>query len=143
MTLLKYISTGLAGLLLSLSASAVTAEVVAVVSTRSPVTALSQNQLVDIFLGKLNRLPNGQLAMPIDQAEDSPAREEFYERYAGKSPAQVKAHWAKVIFTGRGQPPVTAPGPAEVKKQLAENPNAIGYIDRKAVDDSVRVVPLR
>lgn len=143
MTLSKYLVCYLSGIVLSFSASAATAEVVAVVSARSPVTALSEHQLADIFLGKLNRFPNGELAVPIDQTEGSAARQEFYERYAGKSAAQVKAHWAKIIFTGRGQPPVSVSGPAEVKKRLVEDPNAIGYIDRAAVDDSVRILPVR
>ena len=143
MTLSKYLANILSGIVLSFSASAATAEVAPVVSARSPVTALNENQLVDIFLGKLNRFPNGDLAVPIDQTEDSPARKAFYERYAGKSAAQIKAHWAKIIFTGRGQPPVAVSGPAEVKKRLAADPNAIGYIDREAVDDRVRILPVR
>lgn len=142
MTLLKYLSTGLIAVALCLGASPAMAEVVAVVSTRSTVTALSQNQLVDIFLGKLNRLPNGQLAVPIDQAEGAPAREAFYQRYAGKSAAQVKAHWAKIIFTGRGQPPATAANADEVKRRVTANPNAIGYIDREAVDETIRIISL-
>lgn len=143
MTFSKYIVGCLSGLVMSLGASAATAEVVAVVSARSAVTALNQHQLVDLFLGKLSRLPNGQTVTPIDQPEGAPARDEFYDRYAGKSAAQVKAHWAKIIFTGRGQPPVAASGPEDLKKRLADNPNAVGYIDREAVDDSVRILSIR
>ena len=78
--------------------------------------------------------------VPIDQAEGSVAREEFYTRFLGKSPAQVKAYWAKIIFTGRGQPPKEVASSIEVKKRVAENPNAIGYIDQSHVDESVRVL---
>jgi len=78
--------------------------------------------------------------VPIDQAEGTAAREEFYLSFTGKSPAQLKAHWAKIIFTGRGQPPVEVANGAELKKHLAENPNALGYIERAMVDDSVKVV---
>ena len=78
--------------------------------------------------------------MPIDQVEGSAARDEFYLTFAGKSPAQLKAHWSKIIFTGRGQPPPEVANGGEVKKRLAENPNAIGYIERNLVDGSVRVV---
>jgi ABC-type phosphate transport system substrate-binding protein len=129
-----------AGLVLTLPAEPASAEVVAVVSAKSPVTALSENQIVDIFLGKLNRLANGQPVVAIDQTEGSSVRDEFYQKFAGKSPAQIKAHWSKIIFTGRGHPPKDVSDSAEVKKQLAANPNAIGYIDPKAVDESVRVL---
>lgn len=118
-------------------------EVVPVVSAKSPVTTLSQAQIADIFLGKATRFPDGTLATPLDQNEDSPARERFYARFTGKSPAQVKAHWAKIIFTGRGRPPRQLPGGPEVRRAVAEIPGAIGYIDAGLVDSSVRVISLR
>jgi ABC-type phosphate transport system substrate-binding protein len=116
------------------------ADVVAVVSTRSPVTALSKNQLLDIFLGRANRYPDGTPASPIDQAEGSPLRDEFYIKVAGQTAAQMLAYWSKIIFTGRGQPPPTVSNDAEMKKRIRDITGAIGYIDRAAVDDSVRIV---
>ena len=114
--------------------------VVAVVSSRSPVTTLNTEQVADIFLGKTGRFPDGSQAVPIDQHEDSPARERFYAQFTGKSPAQVKAHWSKIIFTGRGQPPRQAMNGAEAKKLVQENLHAIAYIDNALVDSSVRVL---
>lgn len=113
---------------------------VAVVSAKSAIIGLSKEQVADIFLGRSSRYPNGDLAVPIDQVEGSPARDEFYAKYAGKLPAQVKAYWSKVIFTGRGQPPPEVATDIEVKKRVANDPNAIGYIEQSAVDASVRVV---
>jgi hypothetical protein len=52
----------------------------------------------------------------------------------------VKAHWSKIIFTGRGQPPRQASTGLEARRMVAENPNAIGYIDPALVDNSVRVL---
>lgn len=129
-----------AGLMLALAARPASAEVVAVVSVKSPRAGLSRNQVVDIFLGKASRFPDGEPALPIDQAEGSAAREEFYLTFAGKSPAQVKAHWSKITFTGRGRPPREVGNDEEVKRHLAENPRAIGYIAKSQVDASVRVV---
>ena len=130
-------------LLLGLAAPLHAQEVVAVVSARSPVAGLSAAQVADIFLGKATRFPNGSQAVPIDQTEESAVRERFYAQYTGKSPAQVKAHWAKIIFTGRGQPPRQAGTSAEAKKLIAENPNAIGYIDASQLDSSVRILASR
>ena len=118
-------------------------DVVPVVSAKSPVTTLNAGQVADIFLGKATRFPDGTPATPIDQNEDSPAREKFYTQFTGKSPAQVKAHWTKIIFTGRGQPPRQVTGGAEMRRAVAENPAAIGYIEAKLVDSSVRVIALR
>ncbi len=131
------------GFALSLSCSAAVSDVVAVVSAQSSVTVLSQSEIVDIFLGHTSVLPNGEKATPIDQAEGSATRDEFYAKFAGKSAAQMKAHWSKIIFTGRGHPPKEAALGADVKKRIAENPNAIGYLDNRMVDGSVRVLQSR
>jgi ABC-type phosphate transport system substrate-binding protein len=130
-------------LLLSMALPAPAQEVVAVVSSRSPVTALNPTQVADIFLGRATRFPDGTQAVPIDQAEESDLRDRFYSTYAGKSPSQVKAHWAKIIFTGRGQPPRQVSNSQEAKKAIADNPQAIGYIDARLVDTSVRVLAAR
>jgi ABC-type phosphate transport system substrate-binding protein len=123
-----------------LEARSAAAEVVAVVSAKNPIVAMSRNQVVDIFLGKASRFPDGSQAVPIDQAESSATRDEFYLKFAGKSPAQLNAHWSKIIFTGRGQPPHEVANGAEMKKRLAENPNAIGYLEQEQVDRSVKVI---
>jgi ABC-type phosphate transport system substrate-binding protein len=130
----------LIGLALSLTSAAAMADVVAVVSAKSSITAVSKSQLADIFLGKTNRFPDGTQAAPIDQAEGSAARDEFYDKIVGKTAAQIKAYWSKIIFTGRGQPPPTVSSASEMKKRVSENPAAIGYLDSSMVDDSLRVV---
>jgi ABC-type phosphate transport system substrate-binding protein len=124
-------------------ADAMAAEVVAVVSAKSAISGLTANQVGDIFLGKTAHFPDGTPAVPIDLSEDSSERDKFYTQFTGKSAAQVKAHWSKIIFTGRGQPPRQASSSAEARKIVAENPNAIGYIDNSAVDRSVRVLPTK
>jgi len=116
------------------------ADVVVVTSSKSAVSTLSKDQVTDIFLGKTSRFPDGAPAVPIDQVEGSSARDEFYATFANKSPAQVKAHWTKIIFTGRGQPPKSVSNSVEVRKLIAANPQAISYIERSAIDSTVKVV---
>jgi ABC-type phosphate transport system substrate-binding protein len=141
MTLLNRMGWSAFGLALSLATGgAGRADVVAVVSSKSPVTTLSKIQVADIFLGKTIRFPDGVQAVPIDQAEGSPERDEFYATFTGKSPAQIKSHWSKIIFTGRGQPPKAVSNSVEVRKLIAANPQAISYIERSAVDSSVKVL---
>ena len=128
---------------LALPAWAAAQDIVAVVSAKAPMRDLSAGQVADIFLGKTTRFPDGTPATPIDLQEESAVREKFYAQFTGKSPAQVKAHWSKIIFTGRGQPPMQAASGAQAKKLIAENPNAIGYIENSLVDSSVRVLAAR
>lgn len=129
-------------LAVSLGGLAARADVVAVVSAKSPVGALTASQIADIFLGKVGRFPDGEKVVPVDQPEGSTERDEFYAKVAGKSAAQMKAHWSKIIFTGRGEPPPQLANDQEVRKRVAENLSAIGYIERAMVDASVRILPV-
>lgn len=130
------------GIALALGAAVLGAEseVVVVVSRESTVTALTRDQVADLFLGKLSRLPGGAKAVPLDLPEGSPERDAFYAEFAGKSAAQVKAHWSKIIFTGRGQPPPEVADGEAALQRLAGDPAAVAYIQRSLADDSVRIV---
>jgi len=141
MSLFGRCGIGALALVLSLAVGAAKADVVAVVSSQNTVMGLNKSQVVDLFLGKVRRFPNGTLVLPIDQVEGSAARDEFYRTFGAKSPAQVKAHWSKIIFTGRGRPPLAVADGLEVKKRIAASSAAIGYIDRSLLDSSVREIP--
>lgn len=142
MWVVRLIGFAMSGLVLCVASVDVKAEVVVVVATSSPVKTLARTQVADIFLGKTSRFPDGGQAVPIDQTEDSPTRDEFYTTFTGKSAAQLKAHWSKIIFTGRGQPPQAVSSGAEVKKRIAGNPDTIGYIDAQELDGSIRALSL-
>lgn len=114
-------------------------DVVAVVSAKSTITMLDKSQATDIFLGKVTHFPGGAVATPIDQ-QRLPIREEFYLMLANRSSAQINAYWSRMVFTGRGRPPQQVLDDAAMKKTLAANPDAIGYIDTRDVDESVRVL---
>lgn len=118
------------------------ADVVVVVSEQNPLTTLGRVELADIYLGRLSRFPNGEPAVPIDQAEGSNTRDEFYDEYLGWSAPQVKAHWSKLIFTGRGRPPRSVNSGSAVAELVAENPNAIAYMDRDHVNDGLRILSI-
>lgn len=116
------------------------AELVVIVSARAPVTSLRAEQVADIFLAEANRFPDGSEAIAVDQNIGSALRDEFYDKVVHRTPALMKAYWTKMIFTGRAQPPREAAGNAAVRKLVAENPGMIGYIEKSALDPSVKPV---
>ncbi len=110
------------------------AELVVVVNPKSTAGAMNQEQIAQFFLGISTTL------RPLDQADGSPIRAEFYKKVAEKEPSQVKAIWSKLVFTGKGKPPKEYSSSADVKKAIDADPNAIGYIEKSAVDSSVKVI---
>jgi ABC-type phosphate transport system substrate-binding protein len=125
---------------LTCAAQVASAEVVVVVSAKSSVASLTSEQVAQIFLAKSTSFPGGGTAVPIDQDESAAARTEFYTKVAGKDAAQLNAYWSQLLFSGKAQRPAHAPDSAGVKALVAAKPEAIGYIDKSAVDGSVKVV---
>lgn len=126
--------------LLAMVAAGAQAQVAVVVNPKSPLASMTADQVSAIFLGKSNQLPSGAAAQAVDLPESAAAREHFYSKATGKSSAQVKAAWSRLVFSGKGTPPKELGGAADVKKFVAANPDAIGYIEKSAVDSSVKVV---
>lgn len=111
-----------------------TAELVIVVNPKNPATRMFPSQAAQFFLG------GSTMFTPVEQAESSAIRAEFYKKVLEKEPAQVEAIWSKLTFTGKAKVPKEYKSSAEVKKAVAENQNTIGYIEKSAVDDTVKVV---
>jgi ABC-type phosphate transport system substrate-binding protein len=126
----KMMIAAVAALVLSAPAFA---DVVVVVNAANS-EAVSKDQIASVFLGKSTALT------PIDQADGSAIRGEFYKKVADKDASQAKALWSKLVFTGKATPPKEVASSADVKKAIAANPKAIGYIEKSAVDATVKVV---
>jgi len=122
----------LAAALASVSLGSLAADLVVVANPAA--APIAKDQVSDLFLGK------SQALTPIDQTEGSPAYTDFYKKATGRDPAQVKSTWSRVVFSGKGQAPKQLPDAAAVKKAIAADPKAVGYIDKAAVDASVKVV---
>ena len=127
-------------LFLTMVATSVHAEVVVIVSANSPIASLTAEQTARIFLGKTTSFPDDGQAVPIDQVEGNAMRDEFYAKVIHKNSTQLSAYWAKVIFTGDGRPPVELESNVAVRRAVAKDRNAIGYIDKRYVNRSVRVI---
>lgn len=110
------------------------AEVVVVVNPKSAASAMTNDQVAQFFLGKSTAMT------PIDQSESAPVRAEFYKKVTDKEPSQAKALWSKLVFTGKATLPREVASSADVKKAVAADPKAIGYIEKSAVDSTVKVV---
>lgn len=116
------------------------AEVAIVANPGTKVSALTVDEVKDYWLGKNPAWPDGTKAVVMDQDESSKVRDDFYNAVFFKSPSQVKAFWARIVFTGKGTAPQTLRDNAAIKKWVAETPGALGYVDATAVDGSVKVM---
>ena len=127
------LKTAIAAAALALALPAM-AEVVVVVNPKAAESSMTKEQVAQFFLGKSSAMT------PVDQPESAAIRGEFYKKVTDKDASQVKALWSKLVFTGKATMPKEVGDSAAVKKAVASDPKAIGYIEKSAVDGSVKVI---
>jgi ABC-type phosphate transport system substrate-binding protein len=110
------------------------AEVVVVANPKAAESSMTKDQVAQFFLGKSSAMT------PVDQPDSAPIRAEFYKKVTDKDASQVKSLWSKLVFTGKATMPKEVGDSAAVKKAVAADPKAIGYIEKSAVDGSVKVI---
>lgn len=98
------------------------------------------NLIQRIYSGAVRGWPDGTGVVAYDQPDDADVRTQFVQHYLGKTMATHRALWSQNIFTGKGLPPKVLAGDAEVRRMVAANRQAIGYIRASALDPSVRAV---
>ena len=126
----------LSGLLVPL---AVQGELLIVTSTRSGNIELSREHAEKLFLGRSVTLADGTPITLVDLPIGS-VRDDFYQKLTSKNPAQIRAYWSRLVFTGRALPPREADSVADAKQWLAETPNLIGYLDKADITSGMRVL---
>ena len=117
---------------LGLASAANAGDVVVVMAAGA--TAPSKDVIANVYLGRSTELK------PVDLPESNPARQYFYKKATDRDAAQVKAVWSRITITGQGKPPKELADAAAVKKAVAADPKAIGYILKADVDSTVKVI---
>jgi ABC-type phosphate transport system substrate-binding protein len=136
---LKFLAA-VAAAVLSLGTSIAAEAALAIIAHPSnSISGISADNAQRIFLGKTSEFANGKRATPVDQTAGA-SRTKFLKSVIQKDEGELKAYWSKLMFSGRGQPPKEIGDDAAMKAWVAGNPDAIGYVDGKFVDGSVKVL---
>ncbi len=112
-------------------------ELVLIVHRDSGISTLSREQASHLFLGRVKMLPSGGRANVV---EVEPLRASFYRRLLGREIAEINAYWARLQFSGRTQPPLRVSDSAAAVARVAEDPQAIAFVDVVPDDPRARVV---
>jgi len=101
---------------------------------------LTQDEVVNIYLGRYRRLTSGVTAEPVDLADDSELRARFYRSLVNKSLAEISAYWARLVFSGKTRPPHQLNSVEAALQHVATQPGALAYLERSQADRRVRIV---
>ncbi len=116
------------------------AEVVVVVNKANPAATVTKKVLERYFLKKTTTWDTGIKIVPIDLPATDPVREDFSKTILGRTPREVESHWISQSLLGGKSAPEVVTNSALVKKYVAADPGAIGYINISDLDDSVKRV---
>lgn len=137
---LKKIAVLAGALALAAAGSAAHAALAIIAHPSNPAAGVTAEEAEQIYLGKSRALANGHRITPVDQTVGTASRVKFYRSVLKKDERELKAYWSKLIFTGKGQPPREVGDDAAVQAWVASHPDAIGYVDGKFVNSSVKVL---
>ena len=125
-------------LLLACTAPAASDELAVIVHPMRE-AVLDAGDLAQIYLKQRRRWPDGAAIVPVNREPASAERVQFARTVLGQSPEQLAVYWNRRYFHGV-QPPATLASDEAVKRFVASEPRAIGYVRASALDASVRAV---
>lgn len=97
------------------------------------ISQLSRSQVVNIFMGRNQKLSNKQLAMPLDIANHQAIKAAFYRRLIDRDLAEVNSYWVRVMFSGEASRPRQVDSFRAVRRLLKEDIGAIAYVPESAL----------
>jgi ABC-type phosphate transport system substrate-binding protein len=102
-------------------------------------SAVSADDLKNVFLGSKKSLADGSEVEPV-LAKAGAAHDAFLKDVIGKSESAFKNQLKTLVFTGKGSMPKSFDSDAEIVKYVAKTPGAIGYVSAGADTAGVKKV---
>lgn len=100
---------------------------------------LSEVQVAQIYLKRRRFWADGQAIVPVNRESGSDARRAFVQRIFGSDSNKLEAYWNRQYFRGV-LPPATLASEEAVRRFVARERRAIGYVSPEIVDESVSIV---
>jgi ABC-type phosphate transport system substrate-binding protein len=129
----------LTALLLTMIAAPLHAEEIVVIVHPERGSRLDVEELARIYLKQRKHWRGGETIVPVNHESGSPVRAAFVSSVLAQTPQQLALYWNRQYFHGV-LPPATLASDEAVKRFVASERRAIGYIRASALDSSVRVV---
>jgi hypothetical protein len=114
-------------------------DVVVIILHPRRTSQLSLEDVAQIYLKRRRFWEDGSPVVPLNLSSGTPLRERFSRVVLRESEARLAEYWNRQYFYGIF-PPATLASTEVVRRYVASDPNAIGYLPASEVDGSVRAV---
>lgn len=117
-------------------------EPVAIVVNKANATGnLSVDEVRKFFMGDKARWDGSKKAVVVMLSPGSAERETVLRAIFKMNESEYNKYSMQAVFTGKmASAPLDLPSPSMIKKFVAANPGAIGYVKKSDADDTVRVI---
>lgn len=123
-------------------ASASAGEVAVIVNRSNPTETVSLQELVKIFKQEKQQWDHGMRIYLVMREAGAAEKQVILKKVYGMTDEELKKFWLGKLFREEiGAFPQTVGSVEGMKRFVSQAPNAIGFIDASALDDSVK--PLR
>src|SRR5215813_9364539 len=114
-------------------------ERVAVIVHPTRRAALSIEEVAQIYLRRKRFWDDGSIIVPLNLPSEATLRTRFSHLVLNQPEARLADYWNRQYFYGI-LPPATLASTEAVRRYVASDPNAIGYVPVSEVDGSVHVI---
>ncbi len=114
-----------------------------IVNKDNPVSQATKEEVAKWFLKKKTTWPNGEKIEPVDQKSSAKIRKDFSKEILNKSVSAVKSYWQRMIFSGRGVPPIEKENDQQVIEYVKNHPGAVGYVSKDAKIEGVKKINIK
>jgi ABC-type phosphate transport system substrate-binding protein len=104
-------------------------------------SSLSKGDVQLIFLGKKTSWDDGKKITPV-VLRSGRVHDQFLKANLDKSASQFDTFWKQMMFTGKGRPPKSVAGDADVVHFVSSTDGAVGYIDADTPHGDVKRIEI-
>ncbi|WP_196139256.1 hypothetical protein [Aliikangiella sp. G2MR2-5] len=121
-------------------ASANEEEILVICNPDVAIDKIDKNHLRSIFAMRLQEWPDQKPVNVFVLEDNSPLHQKFTKKHLGFFVYQLRGAWDRQVFSGTGSPPNTLLNERSMLEKVATTPGAIGYLPRKLVDHTVKIL---
>ena len=102
-------------------------DIIVVANSDIPTDTLAKDEIQSIFLGEIVKWPNNKM-ITVVTLKDEALHNRFLKKYIKRTAFQFNNVWRRILFTGKGKPPISVKSEGELLEYVSKTSGAIGYV---------------
>lgn len=132
----------IACLAFTLSGRAQQASLVVIGNTSGVPAEMKQSELKSVLMGETQRWKNGKRVVIALMKTNTPIGKTTSSKVYDMTGDELNKYWLSLVFQGKAQAPVFFTSVSELQNFVAQNPGAIGIVDKPAASTDSRPITI-